>query len=175
MFLEEADQQVRLYLLQGYGAYAKRRIPRALDYFHRALEYAGRQRLQQEVALVCRDLAYVYAQEGAGDKALALLDRGLAIQGSGPVVRMGLLANKAGVLVRMGLYKAALELLEEGSRLFRSTYSDSAQAPAAVTVSYEGFVRMARDLRRVVDFLEMGIPAERLQVDIKREEPPWLG
>jgi hypothetical protein len=33
---------------------------------------------------------------------------------------------------------------------------------------------MAGDLRRVVEFLDMGINPERLQVEIESQEPPWL-
>jgi hypothetical protein len=33
---------------------------------------------------------------------------------------------------------------------------------------------MADDLRKVVDLLDMGVRADRIQVDIKRHEPPWL-
>jgi hypothetical protein len=33
---------------------------------------------------------------------------------------------------------------------------------------------MADDLRKVVDLLDMGVRVDRIQVEIKRHEPPWL-
>jgi hypothetical protein len=33
---------------------------------------------------------------------------------------------------------------------------------------------MAGDLRRVVALLDMGIKPERLEVEIRSQEPPWL-
>jgi hypothetical protein len=40
--------------------------------------------------------------------------------------------------------------------------------------SYAAIVQMADDVRKVVDLLDMGVRADRIQVDIQRHEPPWL-
>lgn len=170
----EAVAQVRLWMQLGYDAYAGRQIPRTLYYLRRALDYAERRGLQEVTALICRDLGYIYGQEGAGEQALALLDRGLAIPDSEVSVRAGLLANKARVLIRLAYYREALALLEECAQFIGSNYEDFSRAPAQVVYSYAGVVRMAGDLRKVVDLLDMGVSSERLQVEFKGHEPPWL-
>ena len=174
MVLEKADQQVKLWLQLAHEAYGDRQVVRALHYFQRALEYAQKKGQDLDVALICRDLGYVYAREGSLDKALVYFDQGLAITGVELSVRTGLMANKANVLVSLGAYRPALELLEESSGLIRSRYGDFSNAPSQLVHSYAAIVRMADDLRKVVDLLDMGVRADRLQVDIKRHEPPWL-
>jgi hypothetical protein len=84
------------------------------------------------------------------------------------------MANKASVLVSLGAYRPALELLEESSGLIRSKYPEFANAPSQLVHSYAAIVQMADDLRKVVGLLDMGVRADRIQVDIKRHEPPWL-
>jgi len=143
--LEEADQQVKLWLQLAHEAYSDRQMLRALHYFQRAL-----------------------------DKALVYFDQGLAITGVELSVRTGLMANKASVFVSLGAYRPALELLEESSGLIRSKYRDFSNAPSQLVHSYAAIVQMADDLRKVVDLLDMGVKADRIQVDIKRQEPPWL-
>jgi len=171
----EVDQQVRLWMEQAHEAYVRRLIPRVIHYFQRALAYAAERGLQRETALVCRDLGYVYVREGALEQASALLDRGLAAgQGVEVSVRAGLLANKASVLARRGSYRDSLALLEEAASLIGATYRNLANAPSQLVHSYAGIRRMAGDLRRVVELLDMGINPERLQVEIESQEPPWL-
>ncbi len=171
----EIDQQVRLWLGQAHEAYAKRLIPRALHYFQRALDHAEERGLRRERALVCRDLGYVYGREGGLKQALIFLDQGLAASdGSEVAVQAGLLANKASVLARLGSYRDALTLVEEATALVRASYGSLGEAPSPLVYSYAGLQRLAGDLRRVVDLLDMGIRPERLEVEITSQEPPWL-
>jgi tetratricopeptide (TPR) repeat protein len=171
----EIDQQVRLWLGQAYEAYAKRLLPRAFHYFQRALDYAEERGLQRETALICRDLGYVYGREGALRQAVTFLDQGLAAsEGSELAVRVGLLANKGFIVARLESYRASLTLVEEAAELIRASYGNLAEAPAALGRSYAGLQRTAGDLRRVVDLLDMGVKPERLEVEIRSEEPPWL-
>ena len=174
MVLEKADQQVKLWLQLAHEAYGDRQIVRALHYFQRALEYAQKKGQDLDVALICRDLGYVYAREGSLDKALVYFDQGLAITGVELSVRTGLMANKASALVSLGAYRPALELLDESSGLISSEYHDFSKAPSQLVQSYAAIAQMADDLRKVVDLLDMGVRADRIQVDIKRHEPPWL-
>lgn len=173
MPLEEAEQQINLWLQLAHEAYGDRQIPRALHYFHLALDYAEEKGQDRQVAVLCRDLGFVYAREDSLKKALVLLEQGLAIPDAELSIRIGLLANKASVLARLGAYRAALSLLEESSSLIRSTYGDFAETPGELVHSYAAIVRMAEDLRRVVDLLDMGVSEDRIQVDIKRHDPPW--
>ena len=170
----EEEQQVRLWLQLAHEAYGDQQVLRALHYFHRALDYAQEKGMDKERASVCRDLGYVYAREESFDKALACFDQGLAVTETDLSIRAGLMANKASVLIRLGGYRSALELLEKSSHLIRTTYSDFSSAPGELVHSYAAIVRMADDLRKVVDLLDMGVRADRIQVDIKRYEPPWF-
>ena len=174
MVHEEAEQQIRIWLRLAYDAYDDRQLVRAIHYFHRALDYAQEKGQDREVALICRDLGYVYAREESLDKALACFDQGLAITGAELSIRTGLMANKASVLARLGEYRPALELLEESSSLIRAEYRDFSQAPGQMVHSYTAIAQMAEDLLKVVDLLDMGVRDERIQVDIKRHEPPWF-
>ena len=171
---EEAEQQIRLWLSLAHEAYADSQLLRAIHYFRRALDYAQEKGQDPDVALICRDLGYVYAREEWPDKALACFDQGLAITKTELSVRTGLMANKASVIVRLGAYRPALELLEESSSLIRARYPDFSKAPAQMVLSYTAITRMAKDLRKVVDLIDMGVRVDRIQVDIKRHEPPWL-
>jgi tetratricopeptide (TPR) repeat protein len=168
----EEEQQVKLWLQVAHEAYGDQQLLRALHYFHRALDYAQDKGMEKEISSVCRDLGYVYAREESFDKAIACFDQGLAITDTDLSIRAGLMANKASVLVRLGSYHSALELLEKSSHLIRSTYSDFSDAPGELVHSYAAIVRMADDLRKVVDLLDMGVRADRIQVEIKRYEPP---
>ena len=170
----EEEQQVRLWLQLAHDSYGDLQILRALHYFHRALDYAEEKGMDKEIASVCRDLGYVYAREKSFEKAITYFDQGLAVTESDLSTRTGLMANKAGVLVRLGSYHLALDLLEKSSHLIRATYSDFSNAPGELVHSYAAIVRMADDLRKVVDLLNMGVRADRIQVDIKRYEPPWF-
>jgi tetratricopeptide (TPR) repeat protein len=171
---DEVDQQVRLWMEQAHEAYVRRLIPRVIHYFQRALTHAEKRGLEREIALICRDLGYVYLREGALEQALALLDRGLAAgEGAEVSVRVGLLANKASVLARRRSYHDSLALLEQAVSLIDGTYANLAVAPSWLVHSYAGMRRMAGDLRRVVELLDMGINPERLEVEIKSQEPPW--
>jgi hypothetical protein len=84
------------------------------------------------------------------------------------------MANKASVLISLGAYRPALELLEESSGLISSTYKDFSKAPSQLVHSYAAIAQMADDLRKVVDLFDMGVRADRIKVDIKRHEPPWM-
>lgn len=171
---EEAEQQIRLWLRLAYEAYLDRHLLRAIHYFNRALDYAQDKEQNPEVALICRDLGYVYAREKSWDKALTYFDQGLAITEAELSTKTGLMSNKASVLVRLGAYRPALELLEESSSLIRAEYRDFSQAPGQMVHSYAAIAQMAEDLRKVVDLIDMGVRVERIQVEIKRHEPPWL-
>ena len=173
MAIEDAEQQIKLWLQLAHEAYGSRRIPRALHYFHRGLEYAQERGQSHEVGLICRDLGYVYAREESPDRALAYLNQGLAIPELDLTVQIGLMANKASVLAGLGAYRSALAVLEDSSGLIDSRYSDFSRAPGLLVHSYAAIVRMADDLRKVVEFLDMGVSPERIQVEIKRYEPPW--
>jgi tetratricopeptide (TPR) repeat protein len=160
---------------QAHEAYVRRLIPRVIHYFERALTYAEQRGLERATAVLCRDLGYVYLREGDLDQALALFDRGLAAdEGAEVSVRAGLLANKASVLARRRSYRDSLALLEQAASLISTTYGSLATAPSRLVHSYAGIRRMAGDLRRVVELLDMGINPERLEVEIKSQEPPWL-
>jgi len=172
--IEEAQQQIKLWLQVAHEAYSKRQVLRTLHYFHLALDYSRERGHTHEVGLVCRDLGYVYACEESPDKALAYLNQGLAIPELDLSVKAGLMVNKASVLARLGEYRPALVLLEECSDLIHSSYRDFSSAPGQLVHSYAAVVKMADDLRRVVGFLDMGVRAERIQVEIKRHDPPWL-
>ena len=172
---EQAEQQVRLWLQLAQEAYEKREIPRALHYFRRALDYAKEKGLQREVALICRDLGYVYTREGSVNEALQCLDQGLAVSSVELSIKAGLMANKASVLARVGAYREALALLDGSSNLISSAYTDFANAPGQLVYSYAAIVRMAEDVRKVVAFLDMGVRLERIQVEIKRLQPSWVG
>ena len=172
--LEEMEQQIKLWLRLAHEAYGDRQLLRALHYFHRALDYAQERGQTHGLGLVCRDLGYVYAQEESPDKALAYLNKGLAIPGLDLSVQTGLMANKACVLARRGAYRMALRHLEKSSDLIRTKYRDFSHAPSELVQSYAAIVRMAADLRKVVELLDMGVRAERIQVEIKRRDPPWL-
>ena len=174
MVHEEAEQQIKLWLQLAYDAYGDRQIPRALHYFHRALDYAQERGQTHEEGLLCRDLGYVYAREKSPDKALVYLDQGLALPELDLCVRTGLMANKASVLARRGAYRSALALLEKSSDLIQSRYRDFSTAPGQLVHSHKVIVRMADDLRKVVEFLDMGVKAERIEVEIKRHDPPWI-
>lgn len=174
MVPEEREQQVKLWLKLAHEAYGDRQVIRALHYFHRALDYAKEKGMDVELGALCRDLGYVYAREGALDKALVCLDQGLAITEADLSIQTGLMANKASVLARMGAYRPALELLEKSSHLIRTIYSDFSKAPGELVHSYAAIVRMADDLRKVVELIDMGVKADRIQVDIKRSHPPWF-
>ena len=100
--------------------------------------------------------------------------QGLAITQTDLSIRTGLMANKASVLVRLGEYRGALILLERSSDLIRTVYSDFSNAPGELVQSYAAIVRMADDVRKVVGFLDMGVRPDRIDVDIKRYEPPWF-
>jgi tetratricopeptide (TPR) repeat protein len=170
----EEEQQVRLWLQLAHEAYADQKVPRAIHYFHRALDYAQEKGMNQEIASVCRDLGYVHARERSFEKALAFFNQGLAITEINVAIRAGLVANKASVLVRLGAFRRALALLERGSALIRSVYRDFSNAPGELVHSYAAMMRMADDLRKVVEFLDMGVRPDRIRVDIKRYEPPWF-
>jgi tetratricopeptide (TPR) repeat protein len=172
---DEAGQQIKLWLQLAHEAYGNRQILRALHYFHRALDYAQERGDGRELGLVCRDLGYVYAHAESPDKALAYLNQGLAVSGLDLAVHTGLMTNKASVLARLGKYRSALALLEKSSALMASRYPDFSLAPGQIVRSYAAIGRMADDLRKVVEFLDMGVRAERIQVEIKRYDPPWLG
>jgi tetratricopeptide (TPR) repeat protein len=174
VLIEEAEQQVRLWLQLAHEAYQERQLLRALHYFHRALNYAREGNHDPEVALICRDLGYVYGREGSLDQALSFIEQGLGCPDLDVAVRSGLMANKATVLVRLGEYRVALELLQECSELIRSGLQDFTHAPRVLIRSYEAIAAMTKDLGKVVEFIDMGINPDRIQVEIRSYDPPWF-
>ncbi|UCG14287.1 MAG: hypothetical protein JSU72_07455 [Deltaproteobacteria bacterium] len=174
MFIEETEQQVRIWLRLAHEAYGERLVLRSLQYFHRALDYAESKQLNREVAVICRDLGYVYAREGSTSRALMVLDQGLAVTDMTLPIRVGILFNKASVLVKLGVYGEALVLLENSSQIIRSHYPDFSKAPGQIVHSYAAIAQMEGDLRKLVELLDMGISAERIQVEVRSQKPPWL-
>ena len=173
MSFKEANQQVKLWMQLGREAYAKKRFIQVFRYFHRALEYAEQRKLEHEIVWICRDLGYVYAHQGSLKKALDYLNKGLARQDDGLEIdiRVGLITNKASVMARLGSYKKAVALLEQGASLILTHYQNLSLAPSHMVLSYAGILRMAKDLRKVVDLLDQGFPPDRIQVEIKGYSP----
>jgi tetratricopeptide (TPR) repeat protein len=174
MMSQEAEQQIKLWLRLAHNSYSDRKIVRTLHYFHRALAYAQEKDMEGEIAAICRDLGYVYAREGSLSEALVCFEQGLGIKEVDLSIRTGLMANKASVLTRLGEYHHALQLLDESSESIRTSFSNFSEAPSELVHSYAAIVRMANDLRKIVDLLDMGVRADRIQVDIKSPEPRWL-
>ena len=171
---QEAEQQIKLWLRLAHDSYSDRKMVRALHYFHRALEYAQEKDMEREIAAICRDLGYVYAREGSFSEALMYLEQGLGIKELDLPIRTGLMTNKASVLARLGEYRHALALLNESSASIKTGYSNFSEAPSELVHSYAAIVRMANDLRKIVDLLDMGVRADRIQVDIKSLKPRWV-
>ncbi|RLB14299.1 MAG: hypothetical protein DRG35_05605, partial [Deltaproteobacteria bacterium] len=72
---------------------------------------------------------------------------------------------------RLGSYKKAVALLEQGASLILTHYQSLSLAPSPMVLSYAGILRMAKDLREVVALLDQGFPPERIQVEIKGYSP----
>lgn len=173
MSFKEANQQVRLWMQLAWDAYAKKRLIQVFHYFHRALEYAEQQELAHEVAWICRDLGYVHARQGSLNQALDYLNKGLALHVDGLEIeiRVGLITNKASVLARLGSYRKAVALLDQGASLILTHYQNLSLAPSHMVLSYAGILRMAKDLRKAVALLDQGIRPDRIQVEIKGYSP----
>ena len=173
MSIKEPDQQVKIWMQLAWEAYSKKRLIQVFHYFNRALEYAEQRELKHEVAWICRDLGYVHARQGSLRKALDYLNKGLVHQPDGLEIeiRVGLITNKASVLARLGSYRKAVELLEQGASLILTHYQNLSLASSHMVLSYAGILRMAKDLRKVVDLLDQGFPPERIQVEITGYNP----
>lgn len=173
MPFKEADQQVKLWMQLAREAYAKKRLIQVFHYLHRALEYAEQRELEHEIAWICRDLGYVHARQGSLNQALDYFDKGLALRVDGLEIeiRVGLITNKASVLARLGSYRKAVALLEQGASLILTHYQNLSLAPSYMVLSYAGILRMAKDLRKVVALLDQGIRPDRIQVEIKGYSP----
>ncbi|MEA1947556.1 MAG: hypothetical protein U9N83_09680, partial [Thermodesulfobacteriota bacterium] len=171
--IKEANQQVKLWMQLAREAYVEKRLIQVFHYFHRALEYAEQRELEHEIAWICRDLGYVHARQGSLNQALDYLNKGLALRVDGLEIeiRVGLITNKASVLARLGSYRKAVALLEQGASLIFTHYQNLSLAPSHMVLSYAGILRMAKDLRKVVALLDQGIPPERIQVEIKGYSP----
>ncbi len=173
MPFKEADQQVKLWMQLAREAYAKKILIQVFHYLHRALEYAEQRELEHEIAWICRDLGYVHARQGSLNQALDYFDKGLALRVDGLEIeiRVGLITNKASVLARLGSYRKAVALLEQGASLILTHYQNLSLAPSHMVLSYAGILRMAKDLRKVVALLDQGIRPDRIQVEIKGYSP----
>lgn len=173
MPFKEADQQVKLWMQLAREAYAKKILIQVFRYLHRALEYAEHRELEHEMAWICRDLGYVHARQGSLKQALDYFDKGLALRVDGLEIeiRVGLITNKASVLARLGSYRKAVALLEQGASLILTHYQNLSLAPSHMVLSYAGILRMAKDLRKVVALLDQGIRPDRIQVEIKGYSP----
>ena len=173
MPFKEADQQVKLWMQLAREAYAKKILIQVFHNLHRALEYAEQQELEHEIAWICRDLGYVHARQGSMNQALDYFDKGLALRVDGLEIeiRVGLITNKASVLARLGSYRKAVALLEQGASLILTHYQNLSLAPSHMVLSYAGILRMAKDLRKVVALLDQGIRPDRIQVEIKGYSP----
>jgi len=173
MSFEEANQQIKLWMQLAWEAYSKKRLIQVFHYFHRALEYAEQRELEHEIAWICRDLGYVHTRQGSLNQALDYFNKGLALRVDGLEIdiRVGLITNKASVLARLGSYRKAVALLEQGASLILTHYQNLSLASSHMVLSYAGILRMAKDLRKVVALLDQGISPERIQVEIKRFSP----
>jgi tetratricopeptide (TPR) repeat protein len=173
MPFKEANQQVKLWMQLAREAYAKKRLIQVFHYLHRALEYAEQRELEHEIAWICRDLGYVHARQGSLNQALDYFDKGLALRVDGLEIeiRVGLITNKASVLARLGSYRKAVALLEQGASSILTHYQNLSLAPSHMVLSYAGILRMAKDLRKVVALLDQGIRQDRIQVEIKGYSP----
>jgi hypothetical protein len=118
-------------------------------------------------------LGYVHVRQGSLTKALDYLNKGLAHQVDGLEIeiRVGLITNKASVLARLGSYRKAVVLLEQGASLILTHYQSLSLAPSHMVLSYAGILPMAKDLRKVVALLDQGIRPDRIQVEIKGYSP----
>jgi tetratricopeptide (TPR) repeat protein len=173
MIFKEPNQQVKIWMQLAWEAYAKKRLIKVFHYFHRALAYAEQRELEYEIAWICRDLGYVHARQGALNQALDYLNKGLTLHVDGLEIeiRVGLITNKASVLARLGSYRKAVALLDQGASLILTHYQNLSLAPSHMVLSYAGILRMAKDLRKVVALLDQGIRADRIQVEIKGYSP----
>ncbi|MGD9383784.1 MAG: hypothetical protein PVH55_06995, partial [Desulfobacterales bacterium] len=100
------------------------------------------------------------------NKGLALDVDGLEIE-----IRVGLITNKASVVARLGSYRKAAALLDQGASLILTHYQNLIFAPSHMVLSYAGILRMAKDLRKVVTLLDQGIRPDRIQIEIKGYRP----
>ena len=157
----------------AWDAYAKKNLIQVFHYFHRALKYAEQRELEHEIAWICRDLGYVHIRQGSLNQALDYLNKGLSLHGDGLdiEVRVGLITNKARVLARLGSYRDAAALLDQGASLILTHYQSLSLAPSHMVLSYAGILRMAKDLQKVVALLDQGIRPDRIQVEIKGYSP----
>ena len=173
MSFKEPNQQVKIWMQLAWDAYAKKKLIQVFHYFHRALEYAEQRELEHEIAWICRDLGYVHARQGALNQALDYLNKGLVLHVDGLEIeiRVGLITNKANVLARLGSYRKAVALLDQGASLILTHYESLSLAPSHMVLSYAGILRMANDLRKVVALLDQGIRPDRIQVEIKGDSP----
>ena len=173
MSINEPNQQVKIWMQLAWEAYAKKKLIQVFHYFHRALEYAERRELEHEIAWICRDLGYVHARQGSLNQALDYLNKGLALHVDGLEIeiRVGLITNKASVVARLGSYRKAVALLDQGASLILTHYQNLSFAPSHMVLSYAGILRMAKDLRKVVALLDQGIRPDRIQVEIKGYRP----
>jgi tetratricopeptide (TPR) repeat protein len=173
MSFNEPNQQVKLWMQLAWEAYANKRFIQVFHYFHRALDYAEHRELEHEIAWIYRDLGYVHARQGSLNQALDYFNKGLALRVDGLEIeiRVGLITNKASVLARLGAYRKAVALLEQGASLILTHYQNLSLAPSHMVLSYAGILRMAKDLRKVVALLDQGIRPDRIQVEIKGYRP----
>lgn len=173
MSVNEPNQQVKIWMQLAWEAYAKKRLIQVFHYFHRALEYAEQRELEHEIAWICRDLGYVHARQGSLNQALDYLNKGIALHVDGLEIeiRVGLITNKASVLARLGSYRNAVALLDQGAGLILAHYQSLSLAPSHMVLSYAGILRMAKDLRKVVALLDQGIRPDRIQVEIRGYSP----
>lgn len=173
MSVNEPKQQVKIWMQLAWDAYAKKNLIQVFHYFHRALKYAEQRELEHEIAWICRDLGYVHVRQGSLNQALDYLNKGLSLHGDGLDidVRVGLITNKARVLARLGSYRDAAALLDQGASLILTHYQSLSLAPSHMVLSYAGILRMAKDLRKVVALLDQGIRPDRIQVEIKGYSP----
>ena len=173
MTLNEPDQQVKIWMQLAWDAYVKKRLIQVFHYFHRALEYAEQRDLEHETAWICRDLGYVHVRQGSLNQALDYLNKGLSLHVDDMEidVRVGLITNKASVLARLGSYRNAVALLDQGASLILTHHESLSLAPSHMVLSYAGILRMAKDLRKVIALLDQGIRPDRIQVEIKGYRP----
>ena len=170
----EARQQVRLWVMEGDEACLSRQFIRGLRYYQQALELAENHHLNDLQARLCRDLAYVYVHHGGSEKALALLDKALALPAIEPEVHLGLLVNRATAQLALHNYRESMTTIRGAIDYFEEHYPGLAGASMQLVGSCSRLVKTERSLKRVVDLLDAGINPERIQISVELARPYWL-
>jgi len=170
----DADRdQVLVWIHQGDQACGRRHFIKAIRYYQLALDLARTRRFLDLQGRLCRDLGYLYLHHHNTEKARDLLQEGLRISVSDPVLCFGLLTNLVSVSMLENDYRQGLQRLEQALDLFEKTFPEMSAAPFDMVASYAALYRLRRSLRRVVSLLDAGVNPERIRVIYRLAPPPW--